>query len=257
MSSSIKTLAFSGTLILGLFGTACAAEEPPASKNLSQMSQPSTQPEMIKGEILKVQDDVYTIQDPQGEQLRLRIEANALNGKSLKKGDMVQAKIMNGQESYNVISAKKAKQSSSSSQTKNLTGTVQNVEDNTYTIKTEDGQNLELQIEQKVLQGASLKKGDKIQAEVEASGSQPYKTVSAQKAGQSSKDGTFTKTVRGEVQEVNGNVYYIQDQSRKQIRLRLDKSSTTEGEVKKGDMIEAMVTMEKEFHVISAQSASQ
>lgn len=70
---------------------------------------------------------------------------------------------------------------------------------------------------------------------------------------QSSQGGQFTKTIKGEISKVDGNILYVQDPSGKEIRLRVDQSAEQSGEMKKGDTIEALVTQEKEYHVISAE----
>lgn len=69
----------------------------------------------------------------------------------------------------------------------------------------------------------------------------------------SSQGEKFTRTIKGEISKVDGNVYYVQDTSGKEIRLRLDQSAEHSDELKKGDNIEALVTQKKEFHVISAE----
>ncbi len=42
----------------------------------------------------------------------------------------------------------------------------------------------------------------------------------------SQQDGTFTKTVRCEVKNNAGNVYYVPDPSGKEVRLRFDQRTT-------------------------------
>lgn len=150
-------------------------------------------------------------------------------------------------------------------QMETLQGTVQKVEGDLYTIKSEQGKEMRLHIKKDALKGKEPKEGDKIQAKV-MKGDEEYHVISAQRAGQGStmqsqsgsgkqQGGKATKTITGEIKRVDGNVYYVQDASGKEIRLRLDQSAEQTGELKKGDKIEALVTKEKEFHVISAEPA--
>lgn len=157
-----------------------------------------------------------------------------------------------------------------------IKGEIQKIEGDAYTIQEEEGGQVRLHLEKSALQGRSFQEGDKIQAKI-LKGDETYTVRSAQKAGQSSmhaqspsegrqsdklttsqsqrsqQDGTFTKTVRGEVMKIDGNIYYVQDPSGKEVRLRMDQSAEQEGDIRKGDTIEALVTREKEYHVISAE----
>jgi preprotein translocase subunit YajC len=224
------------------------------------------QSEMMSGKVEKVQGDVYTIKTDQGKKVELKIDQQALQGSSLKEGDQVQAQVKkSGSEPYEALFAKKGGQSTGSGQTEMMSGKVEKVEGDVYTIKTDQGKKVELKIDQQALQGPAPKKGDQLQAQVKKSGSEPYKALSAQKGGQGSSmqaqsasgkpSGQFTETITGEIKKVEGNVYYVQDSSGKEIRLRLDQSAQQSGDLKKGDKIEALVTKEKELHVISAEPA--
>jgi predicted RNA-binding protein (virulence factor B family) len=67
----------------------------------------------------------------------------------------------------------------------------------------------------------------------------------------------FYQTIQGTVQKVKGNIYYIQTDQGEEVRLRLDHRHNKEGEIKEGDTIEALVTQEKEFRVISAHASQE
>ena len=54
---------------------------------------------------------------------------------------------------------------------------------------------------------------------------------------QTNQGGQFTKTISGEILKVDGNIFYVQDPSGKEIRLRLDQSAEQSGDLKKGDTI--------------------
>ncbi len=204
MAFSPKFVVSASVLILGLSGMACAAEDPqPSGNKQSQSSQQTSEFATIKGEIQKIEGDVYTIEEVEGGQVRLHLDQRALQGNSFKEGDKVQAKILKGDETYTVRSAKKAGQSS-------------------------------------------------MHAQSPSGGMQSEQPTTSQ-SQKSQQDGTFTKTVRGEVKNIDGNVYYVQDSSGKEVRLRMDQSAEQEGDIQKGDTIEALVTMEKEYHVISAE----
>lgn len=200
MHHSVKFLAPALVLTLGFSGNLQAAggSSQGMGSQSKGMGQQAGQTETITGEVLKVQEDLYTIKDEQGKEVRLRIEQDAFQGQKPQKGDKIQAKVDKDQESYQAISAKKAGQSGS--------GQSQN-------------------------QGQS------------------------QQQNQQSQSGEFTKTIQGKVQKVEGNTYYVQTEQGEEVRLRLDQSAQKEGEIKEGDMIEAQVTKEKEFHVISAQAS--
>jgi hypothetical protein len=170
---------------------------------------------------------------------------------------------------------------------KTIEGDVQKVEGELYTITDKEGKEIRLRIEDAVLQGNKPQEGDTIHAKV-LMGSIMYNVISAKKAGQgtsmqsqspSAKDqpgetshmqgqqaehsgamdqsGNFTKTIQGTVQKVDGNIYTVQTDQGEKVRLRLDQSTQQEGDIKEGDTIEALVTQDKEFHVISAQAAQE
>lgn len=206
MAFSSKLMVSTGALIMGLSGMAYAAGDHQQSGNTqSKAGQQSSEFATIEGEIQKIDGNAYTIKDGHGGQVRLHMEESALQGMSLKEGDKVKAKIKKGDETYTVLSTKKAGQSSMHSQS-------------------------------------------------QSGGMQSDQPTPSQ--GQSSQqDGTFTKTVRGEVKDIEGNVYYVQDPSGKEVRLRIDQSTDNQEDIQKGDTIEALVTIEKEYHVISAEAS--
>ena len=273
MHSTVKILTPALVLTLGLIGVVQAAGGQSQSSSLSQASGQVAQGETktLKGTVKKVEGKVYTIRSDQGKEFRLRIEKDAFKGTEPKEGDKIQAKVRKGEQSFTVLSAKKAGQSSASQrsggtgQTEMMSGKVEKVEGNIFTIKTDQGKKVEIKIERQALQGPTPKQGDQLQAEVTKAGSEPYQALSAKKARAGSsmqaqsasgnQAGKFTKTITGKIQKVQGNIYYVQDSSGKEIRLRLDQSAQTSGELKKGDEIEVLVTKEKEFHVISAEAA--
>ncbi len=200
MSFSPKVFASAGALVIGLAGMAYAAGDHPMGDEHSQAGQQTGQAETITGEVQKKEGEMYTISTEQGDQIRLHIEEAALQGKEVKEGDQIQAKILKGTEEYIVLSAQRAGE------------------------------------------------GTSLQAQPQAG--QP----GDQKGQQEEK---FTKTISGEIKKVDGNVYYVQDPSGKEIRLRLDQSAEKTGDLKEGDTIEALVTQEKEFHVISVEPSEK
>lgn len=188
-------------LTLGFVGTLHAAGD-----QMSQQSQGTSQQQnrmvTVTGTVDKIEGEVFTIKNDKGETIRLHLDKQAFQGKQPKEGDKIQAKIPQGEETYDVVSVKKEGDSSA------------------------------------------------------ASTQQAGKSMQAQSSSQSSSSQgeTFTRTIKGEISKVDGNVYYVRDTSGKEIRLRLDQSAEQSGELKKGDTVEALVTQKKEFHVISAES---
>lgn len=186
-------------LTLGFLGTLHAAGD-----QMHQQSQETDQQQShmatVKGTVEKVEGDMFSIKNDKGETIRLHLGEKAFQGKRPKEGDKIQARIPQGEETYDVVSVKKEGDSSAAS---------------------------------------ALKGGESMQAQ-----SSSQSSFSQEK---------FTRTIQGEITKVDGNVYYVQDTSGKEIRLRLDQSAEHSGELKKGDKIEALVTQKKEFHVISAE----
>lgn len=213
MSEAVKMIIPVLALALGLTGTVQGDE--------SIFKGESEQMETIKGDVQKTEGELYTIKDEEGKEVRLRIEDDVLQGKKFQEGDKIQAKVLMGSIMYNVISAKRAGQGSSTqSQSPSSEGQAGQ---QSQTPSTQDQSATQSQ-----MQGQSRQEGQA---------------------------GEFTQTIQGTVQKVEGNVYYVQTDDGKEIRLRLDQSAQTEGELKEGDTIEALVTQEKEFHVISAQAS--
>ncbi|HBP89632.1 MAG TPA: hypothetical protein PKK23_02080 [Nitrospirales bacterium] len=198
MSYVLKFAAPAFALTLGFVGSLQAAGDP-MQKQSQEASQEQNKMATVKGTVEKIEGNELTIKNDQGETIRLHLDKNAFQGKHPKEGDKIQAKIPQGEESYNVI-------------------TVQR-----------DGQ-----------PSSAPKAGKSMQSQ---SSSQ----------SQTNQGGQFTKTISGEILKVDGNIFYVQDPSGKEIRLRLDQSAEQSGDLKKGDTIEALVTQEKEYHVISAE----
>lgn len=187
-------------LTLGFVATLHASSDQmqqPSDRTSQQKNQMAT----VKGTVEKVEGDVFTIKNDKGETIRLHLDEKAFQGKQPKEGDKIQARIPNGEETYDVVSVKKDGDSTAAS---------------------------------------AQKGGESMQAQSSSQSS-------------SSQAGKFTRTIQGEISKIDGNVYYVQDTSGKEIRLRLDQSAEHSGELKKGDKIEALVTQKKEFHVISAE----
>ncbi|MEX2491604.1 MAG: hypothetical protein WD425_07560 [Nitrospirales bacterium] len=197
MSHVLKFIVPAFALTMGVVGSLQAADSQ-TQKQSQGSNQEQNQMATVKGTIEKIEGNMFTIENEQGGTVRLYLSEEAYQGKTLKEGDKIQAKIPQGEEAYNVISVKK---------------------------------------------------------EGEASASQGSSSMQAQSSSQSqsSQGGQFTKTIKGEISKVDGNILYVQDPSGKEIRLRVDQSAEQSGEMKKGDTIEALVTQEKEYHVISAE----
>jgi uncharacterized protein YdeI (BOF family) len=196
--SKIAVPAFA--LTLGFVGTLHAAGD-----QMSQQSQGTSQQEnhmaTIKGTVDKIEGDEFTIKNDNGDTIRLHLDEKAFQGKRPKEGDKIQAKIPQGEETYDVVSVKK--------------------------------------------------EGGSPAASAQPGGASMQAQSSSQSS--SSQDEKFTRTIKGEISKIDGNVYYVRDTSGKEIRLRLDQSAEQSGELKKGDKVEALVTQKKEFHVISAE----
>lgn len=177
-----------------------------SSDQMQQQSQGTSQQQnhmaTVKGTVDKIEGEVFTITNDKGETIRLHLGEKAFQGKQPKEGDKIQAKIPQGEETYDVVSVKKEGGPSATS---------------------------------------AQKGGESMQAQSSSQSS-------------SSQGEKFTRTIQGEISKVDGNVYYVQDTSGKEIRLRLDQSAEYSDELKKGDKIEALVTQKKEFHVISAET---
>ncbi len=200
MNAVLKFAAPTFAFTLGFVGTLQATGD-----QMSQQSQGTSQQQnqmaTVKGTVDKIDGDVFTIKNDKGDTIRLHLDEKAFQGKRPKEGDKIQAKIPQGEETYDVVSVKKEGGSSA----------------------------------------ASTQQGEK--------------SMQAQSSSQSSSSQgeKFTRTIKGEISKVDGNVYYVRDTSGKEIRLRLDQSAEQSGELKKGDTVEALVTQKKEFHVISAE----
>ncbi|WNM62598.1 hypothetical protein [Candidatus Nitrospira neomarina] len=200
MSHVLKIVVPAFAFTLGFVGTLQAAGDqmPQHSQGTSQQQ---NQMATVKGTVDKIDGDVFTIKNDKGDTIRLHLDEKAFQGERPKEGDKIQAKIPQGEETYDVVSVKKEGGSSA----------------------------------------ASTQQGEK--------------SMQAQSSSQSSSSQgeKFTRTIKGEISKVDGNVYYVRDNSGKEIRLRLDQSAEQSGELKKGDTVEALVTQKKEFHVISAE----
>lgn len=200
MNAVLKFAAPTFALTLGFVGTLHAAGD-----QMSQQSQGTSQQQnqmaTVKGTVDSIEGDVFTIKNDKGETIRLHLDEKAFQGKQPKEGDKIQAKIPQGEETYDVVSVKKEGGSPA---------------------------------------GSAQPGGASMQAQTSSKSS-------------SSQGEKFTRTIKGEISKVDGNVYYVQDTSGKEIRLRLDQSAEHSDELKKGDNIEALVTQKKEFHVISAE----
>ncbi len=200
MTQVFKFAAPAFALTLGFVGSLQAAGDP-MQNHSQEASQEQNKMATVKGTVEKIEGNEFTIKNDKGETIRLHLEENAFQGKQPKEGDRIQARIPQGEETYNVISVNK------------------------------DGQPSSAPTDGKSMQAHSSSQS------------------------QSNEGGQFTKTISGKISKVDGNIFYVQDQSGKEIRLRVDQSAEQSGELKKGDKIEALVTQEKEYHVISAEPA--
>ena len=178
----------------------------------------------IEGDVQKVEGELYTITDKEGKEIRLRIEDAVLQGNKPQEGDTIHAKVLMGSIMYNVISAKKAGQGTSM---QSQSPSAKDQPEETSHMQGQAGETSHMQGQQ------------------------------AEHSGAMDQSGNFTKTIQGTVQKVDGNIYTVQTDQGEKVRLRLDQSTQQEGDIKEGDTIEALVTQDKEFHVISAQAAQE
>lgn len=77
-----------------------------------------------------------------------------------------------------------------------------------------------------------------------------------QKMGMKSKSGSQeTESITGEILRVQDELYVVKDEKGKEVKLHVDHSTQTSGELKKGDRIEAEISTKR--HAVSVKKSDE
>lgn len=218
---------------IGMAATGFAAEgvserSSGAGSSAQQQNQEELAATTVEGTVLEIQkDEYYMIRDSMGDEVRLDVRQGTLVDETIAEGDRVEAQVT---ENGRAIAIRKASRVGGEQQT---------------AMTSEEPR------AQRSAQAESKRQGH----EMKGSRAQQAERDPSHQAAK--KSGDFTRTIKGEVIRIQENLYYVQDEEGKEVRLRIDESVKKQGDIKKGDKVEVMVTKAKEYHVISIKSAKE
>jgi uncharacterized protein YdeI (BOF family) len=121
----------------------------------------------VRGEVTKIDGDIFIIQDTLGRNVRLHVTDTTLRDDGIKVGDEVVARIIHkGKENY-VKSFKKILTATPSGSFPLVEGEVLKIDGNTYVVKDITGREVQLKVDGKTWKDGNITLGDNIEATID------------------------------------------------------------------------------------------
>jgi hypothetical protein len=119
----------------------------------------------VRGEVVKIDGDIYTVEDDLGRQLKLHVVPTAEKDVDVQIGDEIVARTTHrGKEVY-IKSLKKI--SSSSSQSLLVEGRVVKIDGDSYLVKDISGREVRLHVDGRTSKDGNITIGDNVQAHID------------------------------------------------------------------------------------------
>jgi hypothetical protein len=119
----------------------------------------------VRGEVIKIEGDVYTVEDDLGRRLKLHVLPTAEKDVDVRVGDEILARTTHRAKEVYIKSLKKI--SSSSSPSLFVEGRVVKIEGDSYLVKDISGREVRLHVDDRTSKDGNITIGDTVQARID------------------------------------------------------------------------------------------
>jgi exosome complex RNA-binding protein Csl4 len=155
MKKLIGLFAFAMTLSFGMGSLSYAAGDKAASG-----------PQSIKGDLLKIEGEFYTVHDTAGHEVRLHVDKTTKLDGSFKTGDKVEAQVTDKGHAFSLKHANVASGGMAALGPEAVKGDLLKIEGEFYTVHDTAGHEVRLHVDKTTKLDGSFKAGDKVEAQV-------------------------------------------------------------------------------------------
>jgi uncharacterized protein YdeI (BOF family) len=120
----------------------------------------------VRGEVIKIDGDVYTVEDDLGRQLKLHVTSKAERDENVKVGDEIMARTTHRGKEFYIKSIKKIPSGGSASHL--IEGKVVKIEGDSYLVKDISGREVRLHVDGTTAKDGNITIGDVIQAQIDS-----------------------------------------------------------------------------------------
>jgi exosome complex RNA-binding protein Csl4 len=164
---NIGVMTLAAILLLG-FGTVTFAS---GTANSSNSQWNGGLPHVIKGEILKIEGDIYTVRDSSGREVRVHVDQFTKESTTLKVGDTVVARIAHIPSDVYARSLQKAAEKGNGKVTARypmIEGTLLEKEGGSYVVQDMlSGKKVRLQVDKATTMDNNITVGDRVEARID------------------------------------------------------------------------------------------
>jgi uncharacterized protein YdeI (BOF family) len=122
----------------------------------------------IRGEVIKVDGDVCTIEDSLGRELRLHLDKRAERDGNIQPGDEIIARTVNRGKEVFIKSLRVMSSPSPSTSSPLIEGRVLKIEGDSYFVRDISGKDVRLHVDRTTTKDGNITIGDSVQAQVDS-----------------------------------------------------------------------------------------
>lgn len=124
-------------------------------------------PQSIKGDLLKIEGEFYTVHDTAGHEVRVHVDKTTKVDGDFKTGDKVEVQVTDKGHAFDLKHANVASAGLPASGPRSVKGDLLKIEGESYVVHDLKGKEVRLHVDQTTkLAGGTFKTGDKIEAKV-------------------------------------------------------------------------------------------
>ncbi len=142
----------------------CLALSSPIGFALADDATPKGWMGRVRGEVIKIDGDVYTVEDDLGRQLRLQVTSKLERDDSIQVGDEIMARTTHHGKEFYIKSIKKI--SSAVLASRLIEGKVVKIEGESYLVEDISGREIRLHVDGRTSKDGNITIGDVIQAQI-------------------------------------------------------------------------------------------
>jgi signal transduction histidine kinase len=124
-------------------------------------------PQSIKGDLLKIEGEFYTVHDTAGHEVKLHVDKTTKLDGGFKTGDKVEAQVTDKGHAFSIKHANAASGGMAALGSQPVKGDLLKIEGEFYTVHDTAGHEVKLHVDKTTkLDGVPFKTGDKVEAQV-------------------------------------------------------------------------------------------
>ncbi|MGE5711985.1 MAG: hypothetical protein ACM34B_17565 [Nitrospira sp.] len=152
--------------LIGLFTFAMALSFGLVSLSYAAGDKAASGPQSIKGDLLKIEGEFYTVHDTAGHEVKLHVDKTTKLDGSFKTGDKVEAQVTDKGHVFSLKHANVASGGMAALGPEAVKGDLLKIEGEFYTVHDTAGHEVKLHVDKTTKLDGSFKAGDKVEAQV-------------------------------------------------------------------------------------------